>query len=363
MENKKLYSSKVMHFVHWSRSGITSLVKSIASHQSNKYEHAFLLLLDDKDFGRHYNAIDHKMELKANRNFLKSLLKAFRYYKIIQPSIVQAHSFTPFIISCCLFWKSQIIFHAHSTYPYFSQNDFKSVFKRGVLRLFLKTRKNKVLVVSKEIEKLLQDRYDIDAQYIMNGTPAHGQRRQAFSEERSCGRFFTVARLSKEKNMDLSILLIHELIKINYHVTLDIYGEGEEKSRLEAFILDLGLEGTVRLKGFVENPAVLPPFYDFYVSSSLIEGFPLSVIEALRGGNIVIMTPVGELKNILEDRQSVIFIDFDLPTATDKVIELLDMSEEKKDSLQKSAEALYQQYFTMERYVKEIEEIYDQLLG
>ena len=363
MEDKKLYTPKVMHFVHWSRSGITSLIKSIATHQSSRYEHVFLLLLDDKNFSHYYNAIEHKAELRANRNFPQFLLTAFRYYRRIQPSIVQAHSFTPFIISCCLFWKSQIIFHVHSTYPYLSQNDFKSIFKRGALRLFIKIRKIKFLAVSKEIEKLLQDKYPVDVQYIMNASPAHDEKRPRFSEEESCGRFFTVARLSKEKNMDLSILLIHKLIKIDYHVTLDIYGEGEEKSRLKALIVDLGLEGVVRLKGFVENPAALPPFYDFYVSSSLIEGFPLSVIEALQGGNIVIMTPVGELTNLLEDGKAVIFIDFDLSAAVEKIIELLEMSKEKKDSLQESGEALYQQYFKMDRYIKELEEAYDQLLG
>lgn len=71
---------------------------------------------------------------------------------------------------------------------------------------------------------------------------------------------------------------------------LIILGEGEERSLLEALIQELGLQKAVMLPGFVLDPA---PFYahaDLFVLSSVNEGLPTVIIEALEQGVPVVST-------------------------------------------------------------------------
>jgi glycosyltransferase involved in cell wall biosynthesis len=171
-----------------------------------------------------------------------------------------------------------------------------------------------------------------------------------------------VCRLSKQKNIELAILIINELRKKHYHATLDIYGEGEERDRLAALIKSYCLDECIRLMGFVESPQHLPCYYDYYLSTSLYEGFGLSIVEALAGGNLVVMTAVGELKNILKDKESAFFIGYNSQEAASKIAELIALPSEKKNVLQENGYSVYQKFFTMDRYVHDVESLYDQIL-
>lgn len=352
---------RVMHFVHWSRSGITTLVKALIHNGSSGYKYFFLLFLSDPNFDQYYGSIRQKVELKADDGLMQALLNSVKHYRSFQPDIVHVHSFTPFLISCLFFWKSKIIFHVHNNYPYFYKNDLKSIFKRALLFIFLKARNIEVVVVSRDIKEIFRKRFKTDSQYIMNAITPQGKRRERFSVTGASGNFYMVCRLSKQKNIDLAIRIIHELRKQNYRATLDVYGEGEEKDRLLALIRSYCLDESIRFKGFIENPEALPSFYDYYLSSSFFEGLSLSVLEALAGGNLVVMTPIGELKNILKDRESVFFIGYNAQEAASKLTELMGLPPEKKDVLQKNGYSVYQKFFKMERYVQEVECLYESL--
>jgi glycosyltransferase involved in cell wall biosynthesis len=73
-------------------------------------------------------------------------------------------------------------------------------------------------------------------------------------------------------------------------VKLAILGEGPERPSLETLIAELGLSDDVRLLGFQTNPYAYMARAAGFVLSSLWEGFPNVLVEALACGCRVVST-------------------------------------------------------------------------
>lgn len=98
-------------------------------------------------------------------------------------------------------------------------------------------------------------------------------------------KLVTVSRLSSEKNLDVLIRIMGELKDSG--ATLDIYGEGGERTKLESLIKELGLGDVVSLKGH-HNMSDIYKNYSTYVSTSQAEGFGLSLLEAVGSGLFIV---------------------------------------------------------------------------
>ena len=105
--------------------------------------------------------------------------------------------------------------------------------------------------------------------------PYDGERRKAV---------VNVGRLNEQKNQLLLIESFSQVLTKHPNFTLEIYGEGPEKSKLEKRISDLKLEGNIKLKGFTHN--VVEQIRDAYcfVLSSDYEGMPNALMEAMALG-------------------------------------------------------------------------------
>lgn len=73
-------------------------------------------------------------------------------------------------------------------------------------------------------------------------------------------------------------------------VRLVILGDGTERQRLEALVSELGLAGDVSLPGFVKNPYAYMRRSSVFVLSSISEGLPGVLLEALACGCPVVST-------------------------------------------------------------------------
>lgn len=69
-----------------------------------------------------------------------------------------------------------------------------------------------------------------------------------------------------------------------------ILGEGRQRRELEALVRQLNLKGTVSLPGFVKNPFPYMQQASLLVLSSVCEGLPVALVEALALGTPVVAT-------------------------------------------------------------------------
>jgi glycosyltransferase involved in cell wall biosynthesis len=99
----------------------------------------------------------------------------------------------------------------------------------------------------------------------------------------SCGR------LTPQKDFH-TLLRAFALLRRETPSRLVILGEGPEREKLEALIRSLGIEDCAALFGFEENPYKYIARARLFVLSSISEGLPTVIIEAMALGTPVVST-------------------------------------------------------------------------
>lgn len=98
-----------------------------------------------------------------------------------------------------------------------------------------------------------------------------------------------VGRLTKQKDFPTLIRAFAQ-IRSNRLARLLILGEGVDRPMLEALVTELGLQDSVSMPGFVDNPYAYMSRSALYVLSSRWEGLPTVLIEALYCGVPIVAT-------------------------------------------------------------------------
>jgi glycosyltransferase involved in cell wall biosynthesis len=104
-------------------------------------------------------------------------------------------------------------------------------------------------------------------------------------------RLIAVGRLDQIKGFDRLIRAFGRVADRWPGATLRIIGEGYDRRRLESIIRDVGLEGSIKLMGHSDDVAGELLKADVFVLSSLYEGMPNTLVEALDVGMRVVATP------------------------------------------------------------------------
>ncbi|WP_250125273.1 glycosyltransferase [Chroococcidiopsis sp. CCMEE 29] len=98
-----------------------------------------------------------------------------------------------------------------------------------------------------------------------------------------------VGRLSLQKDFP-TLIRAFTIVRKQLPARLMILGEGEERPQIEAMIKELGLASEVALPGFVSNPYAFMSRAAVFVLSSVYEGLPTVLIEAMAVGTPVVST-------------------------------------------------------------------------
>jgi len=101
-------------------------------------------------------------------------------------------------------------------------------------------------------------------------------------------RFVTIARLAAQKN--LALMLRGFAGGCRPGDTLTLFGDGPERSLLEALATQLGIADRVAFRGYVTNPAALLAQYDTLLLSSHYEGVPAVILEGLAANIGIVAT-------------------------------------------------------------------------
>jgi glycosyltransferase involved in cell wall biosynthesis len=111
----------------------------------------------------------------------------------------------------------------------------------------------------------------------------------------------SVGRLSGLKDFP-TLLRAFALVRRTHSCRLAILGEGPDRQRLEALANRLGVRGELSLPGFIANPFAWMRHAALFVSSSIAEGCPNALMQALACGTQVVSTDCpGGSREILED--------------------------------------------------------------
>lgn len=102
--------------------------------------------------------------------------------------------------------------------------------------------------------------------------------------------FSYVAELNKNKNQILLIEVIKELKKENWNVKLLLVGDGPLKEQYDEYVKNSNLEDNVKILGIRKDINEILSVSDIYLASSIREGLPVNVMEAMYKGLPVVAT-------------------------------------------------------------------------
>ncbi|WEN15378.1 TIGR03088 family PEP-CTERM/XrtA system glycosyltransferase [Rhodanobacter sp. AS-Z3] len=176
---------------------------------------------------------------------------------------------------------------------------------------------DRYVAVSADLQSWLVDHARIRPSkvvYIANGIDAMAfdEPRVAFAPRRLLGDFAPpesvliahVARLDKVKDQAGLITAFKYLREEAGYPScrLIIAGAGPQREALERQIVELGLVDAVRLLGNRNDVAELLAESDVFVLSSIAEGMPVTLMEAMAAGLPVVATKVGGIASVVEDQ-------------------------------------------------------------
>lgn len=154
----------------------------------------------------------------------------------------------------------------------------------------------------------------------------------------------SAGRLAMEKHMDWIIEAVVEAKKNISDISLDIYGEGEEKTKLQEQIVRLNCEEYVHLRGFQKLDDVYQE-YEAYVSATRFETFGVTLLEAIGAGLPIIGFDVRYgVQSFIDDGKNGYKISYgDIKGLADAIVRLFtetDVESFRKHSYEKAEEYL-----------------------
>jgi glycosyltransferase involved in cell wall biosynthesis len=172
-----------------------------------------------------------------------------------------------------------------------------------------------------------------------------------------------VGRLSQEKGFDVLIRAAAELLRRGRPITLWIAGDGPARRELEQLIKELGVEAHVRLLGFVQDLRMHYQAMDVYVLSSVREGLPNSLLEAMALEAPVLATRIAGIPSLIADNVNGLLVEpGSVGTLVDGLQRLLE-DEGLRDRLGREARSTIVSYYSFERRMQRIAAVYDRVMA
>jgi glycosyltransferase involved in cell wall biosynthesis len=108
-----------------------------------------------------------------------------------------------------------------------------------------------------------------------------------------------VARLDPIKDHQTAIRAVISAAKRNPNIRLLIVGDGPEKTNIQRQLREQSINGTVKMLGLRNDVPRLLAAADVFLLTSVSEGIPVTVIEAMAAGVPVLATSVGGLSELV----------------------------------------------------------------
>jgi glycosyltransferase involved in cell wall biosynthesis len=169
----------------------------------------------------------------------------------------------------------------------------------------------------------------------------------------------TVARLVEQKGHRV---LLQALVDVP-GVTLSLAGDGPLRAGLEHLASELGVADRTRFLGNVTDVPALLSRADMFVLTSLNEGLPLSILEAMAAGVPVVATRVGGVPEVVIDGETGILVRPEDPASTAEAIRRLLGDAGLRERLAMQARRLVRDEFTAQRMVDGVISVYEKVLA
>ena len=360
----------------------------LISGQINDEEASGEYILDEMNVKVHYLK---NMRREINLiNDIKTYFEVRRIIKKYKPHIVHTHAAKSGAIGRLAAYHEKVsiivhTFHGHVFHSYFGF--FKTKFYKSI-ESYLAKRSNKIIAISKRqkyelstIHKICEPQHIqvINLGFNLNKFKQHKkQKRLKFRNEFNITEdeiaIGIVGRLTHIKNQKLFIELIAKISSLKkYNVKGFIIGDGEDFDFLRTYATKKNLTYLLPYEKYRDTNLVFTSWrkdmdyvyngLDIVCLTSLNEGTPVTLIEALASGKPVVSTNVGGVIDVVSENKSGFIVKKNnLHDLYDKTLKLIRNKKLREDFSEYGRKYVFEK-FSYLRLVSEIEELYKKLLN
>jgi glycosyltransferase involved in cell wall biosynthesis len=239
--------------------------------------------------------VGRRVKRRVSTRFAAALRRLVRDHA---PDVVHAHIYASEAAAALATWGTEVplVVTEHTEAPW------RGPGARAVSR-WLYGRADHVVAVSAAIRTQLVDDFAVPGDRVTHVVNAVTPLPRATGADgpplpvRARGRRLVgrVSRLAPEKGIDVFLRAAAQLAARDPAVHFLVVGDGPERARLEALAGALGVAGRVDFLGFREDARVVIAELDVLAVTSLSDGAPLVVLEAMEAGVPVVASAVGGL--------------------------------------------------------------------
>jgi glycosyltransferase involved in cell wall biosynthesis len=246
--------------------------------------------------------------ISENNHFFASLLiKTFSHIRGTKVDLIHAHGYKEDMLALLVRqfigvrWLVSTV-HGLPEPSFIRYSNGNNVaFKRKVDYFILKHGFARVVAVSQDMKQNLVNKYGFNStkvEMIHNGIdiPSLNNPRCPESSDFHIG---TVGRLVSVKQYELFLDIADLVTKQVKNVRFSILGDGPLKEELASKVKGLRLDNIVKFEVPRTDPSDFYESIDLYLNTSLHEGLPLSILEAMACGKPVVAPKVGGLPEII----------------------------------------------------------------
>ena len=296
--------------------GAEVLAQQFAQRSSGVVRTVFACLDDLGELGQQLRASGVTVEVLGRRpGFDWRLTRRLRrFYQDHDVSVVHAHQYGPFFYAAMARLPGRqppIIFTEHGRdFP-----DYRRP-KRVLANRLLIGRRDRVIAVGDQVKQALVtnegiagDRIEviyngIPLQHFAAATDKRQQARDALGLADETFAIVQVARLNPLKDHQTAIAMMSRLVSQHPNARLLLVGEGEQRQTIEAAIRQAQLDQVITLHGNRSDVVSFLQAADAFLLTSVSEGIPLTLIEAMAAGVPCVATRVGGIPEVIDDGHS-----------------------------------------------------------
>jgi glycosyltransferase involved in cell wall biosynthesis len=167
-------------------------------------------------------------------------------------------------------------------------------------------------------------------------------------------RFLFVGALTEGKRPQYALQLVEELAKNGKNVSLQFFGEGNQRQLVEDYITTNHLEAFVTLEGNQSKGTVLAAYKKahFLILASKSEGWPKVVAEAMFWGCVPLASIVSCVPTMLDNGERGILLELDIDKDGEQVASLISNPILFYEMAEKAA--AWSRTYTLEKFESEI---------
>lgn len=171
----------------------------------------------------------------------------------------------------------------------------------------------------------------------------------------------SISRLTEQKDLVTYIHAAKEVTRDQSNVVFLIVGEGELHNRLQQLIHDLQLQDKVLITGHYNDISDIFPIIDIFVSTSLWEGLPYVMLEAMWFKKPIVASNLGYKGLVYNEENGFLVKAGDYKVFADNIKRLL----KNRDLIKQMGEKghlLVNKHFNFENFIRQHENFYKRIV-